>query len=249
MPRAFMTTKIDDAPLKIAKTLRRKLKPLSFSAPVTHVYNPLEYAWAPHARYLEKYGCGKREVVIFGMNPGPWGMAQTGVPFGEVALVRDWLGIRGAVKRPQPEHPKRPIEGFDCTRSEVSGARLWGFVRDTFKTPEKFFQRFYVTNYCPLIFMEESGRNRTPDKLPASEREPLLAACNEALCALVDYYEPRLVIGVGQFAEKRAIQALGSRDVKIGRILHPSPASPLANRGWAKAAREEFLALGVKLEG
>jgi single-strand selective monofunctional uracil DNA glycosylase len=242
-----MITESDTA-VKIAKLLRKKLTPLSFSAPVTHVYNPLEYAWAAHSQYLEKYGRGKREVIIFGMNPGPWGMAQTGVPFGEVSFVRDWLGINCAVKKPRPEHPKRPIEGFDCVRSEVSGARLWGFVRDTFKTPENFFKRFYVTNYCPLVFMEESGRNRTPDKLPASEREPLIAACNEALCALVDYYQPSFVIGVGQFAEKRAIQALATRDVKIGRILHPSPASPLANRGWAQAARSELLELGIKLE-
>ena len=130
------------SPTRIARELSRKLSPLVFSSPVTHVYNPLEYAWKPHKQYLETYGVGRREVILFGMNPGPWGMAQTGVPFGEVQIVRDWLGIQGPVNKPANEHPKRAIEGFNCRRSEVSGARLWGFIRDTFKTPEKFFERF-----------------------------------------------------------------------------------------------------------
>ena len=34
-----------------------------------------------------------KRVVFLGMNPGPFGMAQVGVPFGEVAAVRDWLRI------------------------------------------------------------------------------------------------------------------------------------------------------------
>ena len=36
---------------------------------------------------------GRKEAVFLGMNPGLWGMAQTGVPFGTVSLVRDWMGI------------------------------------------------------------------------------------------------------------------------------------------------------------
>lgn len=241
-----MKSKISE-PVRIARRLVSNLKSLRFAAPVTHVYNPLEYAWAPHKEYLERYGVGRKEILIFGMNPGPWGMVQTGVPFGEVAIVRDWLGISGSVKKPKLEHPKRRVEGFDCKRTEVSGARLWGLIRDEFKTPKKFFDRFYITNYCPLVFMEQSGRNRTPDKLPVAEREPLLEACNKALAELVNYYEPEHVIGVGQFAQKRALEVLRTSDVKIGRILHPSPASPIANRGWATAAREEFRELGIQL--
>ena len=34
-------------------------------------------------------------------------------------------------------------------------------------------------------------------------------------------------------------------DIRIGRVLHPSPASPAANRGWAAAAEKQLLALGV----
>jgi single-strand selective monofunctional uracil DNA glycosylase len=174
-------------------------------------------------------------------------MAQTGVPFGEVGAVRDWLKIDAAVRKPAHEHPKRPILGLSCTRSEVSGARLWGWARERFGTPARFFRRFVVLNYCPLAFMEGSGKNRTPDKLPAAEREPLLAACDRALRRAVDYYQPRWVIGVGAFAEGRARAALGETDVGVARILHPSPASPIANRGWAERAEAELRALGVKV--
>lgn len=231
----------------IARNLSEEVDRLVFSAPVSHIYNPLDYASAAHAQYLERFGGAPKEVLFLGMNPGPWGMAQTGVPFGEVGAVRGWLGIDAEVGRPDPEHPKRPIMGFACTRSEVSGARLWGWARDTFGTPERFFDRFFIANYCPLAFMESSGRNRTPDKLPAAEREPLLAACDRALVRTVELLRPQIVIGVGAFAEGRARAALDGSDTRIGRILHPSPASPAANRGWADRATRELRAAGVAL--
>ena len=219
---------------------------LEFSAPVTHVYNPLEYAFQPHRDYLERYaGSLELETILLGMNPGPFGMAQTGVPFGEVGLVRHWLGVEGEVGRPREEHPKRPVQGFECHRSEVSGQRLWGWVRRQFGTPEAFFRRFFVANYCPLMFMEASGRNRTPDKLPVAERAPLLAVCDEALRTLVDLTKPRYVVGIGRFAEQRAQTALRGVDVRIERILHPSPASPAANRGWAAAAVRQLQDAGI----
>lgn len=219
---------------------------MTFAPPIAVVYNPLEYARASHEMYLERYARSP-EVIFLGMNPGPFGMAQTGVPFGEVALVRDWLGIVAAVKKPQPEHSKRPIVGFDCTRSEVSGARLWGWAKQRFHTPDAFFARFFVTNYCPLVFMEDSGANRTPDKLPAEERVPLFDACDEALRATVLALAPKLVVGVGAFAEARAVAALAGMPVKIGRILHPSPASPIANKDWMGQAEKQLRALGVAL--
>ena len=231
----------------VARDLADEVSRLRFSPPVSHVYNPLSYAWGPHAQYLERFGGVPKEVLLLGMNPGPWGMAQTGVPFGEVGAVRDWLGIEAAVGRPDPEHPKRPVTGFSCTRSEVSGARLWGWAKDTFGSPERFFDRFFIANYCPLAFMESTGRNRTPDKLPVSERQPLLAACDRALVRTVELLRPQLVVGIGAFAEGRARAALDGVDVNIGRILHPSPASPAANRGWAERATGELRALGVDL--
>ncbi len=230
---------------KITDRLRRDVDALSFAAPTTHVYDPLDYARRPHARYLERWGTGKKEAVFLGMNPGPFGMAQTGVPFGEVSLVRDWIGIEEKVDRPERENPKRPIEGFACLRSEVSGARFWGWAKERFGTPDRFFDRFFVINYCPLVFMEESGKNRTPDKLPASEREPLYAACDRALAAMIDVLEPEHVIGIGAFALDRAKDALVDRPLSFGTILHPSPASPLANKGWAGKAEEQLRAMGI----
>jgi single-strand selective monofunctional uracil DNA glycosylase len=217
---------------KATAELCSALEPMSFGAPVTHVYNPLVYARAPHDAYLKRYGASPKRVVYLGMNPGPFGMAQTGVPFGEVALVRDWLGIQGAVDRPAPEHPRRPIEGFACSRSEVSGARLWGALKQRYGEPAAFFEHAFVANYCPLVFMEESGKNRTPDKLARSERDALFAACDRYLAQIVAALEPRYVIGVGKFAADRALAALAGKPVQIGVIPHPSPANPAANRGW-----------------
>ena len=232
---------------KLSQAVIRELAPLQFAPPVTHVYNPLDYAWSPHARYLEKYAAGHKPFLLLGMNPGPFGMAQTGVPFGEIDAVRDWLGIEEAVSKPRIEHPKRPIDGFGCRRSEVSGRRLWSWAKDRFTTPDRFFKYFFVHNYCPLVFMADSGRNITPDKLPTTEREPLYLICDRLLGQVVRQFRPHMIIGVGAFAEKRARAALAGQSLQFGRIPHPSPASPLANRGWAQAADAALLKLGIDL--
>jgi single-strand selective monofunctional uracil DNA glycosylase len=233
----------------IARRLRDEVATLRFASPVAYVYDPLEYAWAPHCQYLERYGAGHPPVVLLGMNPGPFGMAQTGVPFGDVEMVRGWLGIDAPVERPAREHPKRPVAGFGCRRREVSGQRLWGWARATFATPERFFAAFFVANYCPLAFVEASGRNRTPDKLPRVEREPLFAACDRALQAMVARLRPAHVVGIGRFAAERAAAALGGAIVKVGVVPHPSPASPAANRGWDAQMRRALHDLGVQACG
>ncbi|MBN2575213.1 MAG: single-stranded DNA-binding protein [Deltaproteobacteria bacterium] len=231
----------------ISRALARRVDRLVFAPPVAYVYNPLAYAAALHEAYLVRYGGAAKEVVLLGMNPGPFGMAQTGVPFGDVATVRDFLGLRGEVGCPRRQHPKRRIQGLACPRGEVSGARLWGWVRDDFGSAERFFARFFVGNYCPLVFMEASGRNLTPDKLPAREQGALFSACDEALRATVELLRPRHVVGVGAFAAGRARRALADMGVAVGTILHPSPASPLANRGWAAQARRQLSELGISI--
>jgi single-strand selective monofunctional uracil DNA glycosylase len=227
-----------------ARRLSRDVAALRFAAPVSCVYDPLDYARRPHAAYLDAYAGSRKRVVFLGMNPGPFGMAQTGVPFGDVCAVRDFLGIEAPVGRPAPEHPKRRVEGFSCARSEVSGTRLWGAIAARFGTPARFFANHFVANYCPLLFLEASGRNRTPDKLPAAEREALYRACDRHLSRLVEVLEPTWVVGIGAFAESRAREVLGDA-VRVARVLHPSPASPLAQRDWAGTVRRELRAQGV----
>lgn len=233
--------------VSISRNLCRAIDALSAQSGAAFTYNPLQYARVPHERYLKTFGEGPKEVLLLGMNPGPFGMAQTGIPFGDVAMVRDFLGINGKVNSPELTHVKRPISGFQCKRSEVSGTRLWGFAREKFGTPEHFFQRFFVVNYCPLVFMEESSRNLTPDKLPKNYREELFALCDEALLATTRELAPSWVLGVGAFAQKRAAVALKTVDVKVDTILHPSPASPKANRGWALEVERQLTALGIQV--
>jgi len=235
-------------PVQISRRLSDSVDALRFAPPVAFVYNPLAYARRSHERYLERFARPGVRALLLGMNPGPWGMVQTGVPFGEIGLVRDWMGIEEPVDRPPVEHPKRPIEGFACRRSEVSGARLWGWAKERFRTAERFFERFFVWNYCPLAFLEDTGRNRTPDKLPAAEKAELFAVCDRALTAIVEALEPELVVGIGAFARDRAERTLGDSGPRFGTLLHPSPASPIANRGWAPQAERQLRELGL-LEG
>lgn len=237
-------------PVAISQQLIDELEGATFDDPITHVYQPLEYAWEPYRAYLERFGTDQpREILLVGMNPGPWGMGQVGVPFGAISFVRDWMGIEAPVKTPSDEHPKRQVEGFDCDRQEVSGSRLWGWAEERFGAAEAFFSRFFVHNYCPLLILEDSGRNRTPPKLRKAEKNQVLPPCDRALRGMIRYYSPRYVVGVGNYAERRVRAAVDGHDfdIEIGRILHPSPASPKANRGWAPQAEDELQQLGLEL--
>jgi len=236
---------ITEALIAAARRLRAETSRLKFGPPVAHVYNPLVYAWAPYEAYLRKFGATTKRTIFLGMNPGPFGMVQTGVPFGEVAAVRDWLKIESSVGKPAQEHPRRPVSGFACARSEVSGRRLWGLFAHRFGTPERFFAEHIVMNYCPLAFVEGRGRNRTPDKLPAFEKEALSAACDRHLRAVVATLEPEWLVGVGDFAARRAESVFQKDPLKVARILHPSPASPAANRNWLGLATRQLKELGV----
>ena len=232
--------------IDLTAALRDEADRLRFGPPVECVYNPLRYAWAPHRLYLERFGSAPKKVVFLGMNPGPWGMAQTGVPFGEVPAVLSWMKLEAKVEKPAREHPKRPVEGFACRRSEVSGRRLWGLFSARYPKAEDFFRDHLVMNYCPLVWMEEGGRNRTPDKLPVSERSAVDEMCDRYLRAALVLLRPQWAVGIGGYAEAKIREATQDGDPwRITRVPHPSPASPVANRGWAEAAERALVEAGV----
>jgi len=230
--------------IKAADTLRKELRGLTFPDLVHTTYNPLEYAWDRHCDYLKQCGSAKKKVLFLGMNPGPYGMAQTGVPFGEIPHVRDWIGISGPVEKPDPEHKKRPVTGFECERSEVSGRRLWGLFAELFGTSEKFFADHFVANFCPLVWMKDTGANITPDKLPKDCMAPVEEACLKHLRKVVEILEPEHLVGVGAFAEKQ-LSLVADDSHKLGKMLHPSPASPAANRDFQGTAERQLRELGL----
>lgn len=228
---------------QVAKELSKSCDSLvpELSDPVSVVYNPLDYAWEVHYNYLRKFGELGAKTIILGMNPGPWGMGQTGVPFGDVTKTTGYLGLSGEVGKPENLHPKRPVIGLDCKRGEVSGTRLWGIIEDIFGSAEMAHQKFFVINHCPLLMFDVKGTNLTPDKLRGDAAKKLLSYCDEHLRSVVKILGAVRVIGVGAYAEKQARKALAGSDVEIIRIPHPSPASPMANRNkgadWRAAVR------------
>ena len=169
-------------------------------------------------------------------------------PYGEIELVRDWIGVEAAIGKPPNEHPKRPIQGLECPRSEVSGRRLWGLFAERFETPEAFFADHFVANYCPLAFMERSkyAKNITPDKLPKVERMALETICDRYLLDLIILLKPTYLIGIGKYALKKFQQVVSpdSRYI-LGSIIHPSPANPQANRNWKEKTQQQLIDLGI----
>ena len=220
--------------------LRDQVESLSFPSSVV-VYDPLLYAWEPHKTYLETYCNHSVSILLLGMNPGPFGMAQTGVPFGEVNAVRDFLHIQGVVGKPKREHPKRPVLGFGCHRSEISGRRLWSFLKDRYGTSEQCFSILTVMNYCPLVFMDSgpTGRNVTPDKLDKDVRVLLEGFCDAYLKDCIEYFNPKYLVGIGQYAKKKLSSFSEGRI--LDSIIHPSPGNPQANHDWPQKVEKSFL--------
>ncbi|MES2983432.1 MAG: uracil-DNA glycosylase family protein [Verrucomicrobiota bacterium] len=233
--------------IQAGRELADELRPLKFSNPVTHTYLTVDYARAGYEAYLETFANSKKRTLLLGMNPGPYGMAQTGVPFGEISAVRDWMKLSPEIGKPSNEHPKRKISGMDCEKSEVSGRRLWGLFAERFPKAKDFFKDHLVINFCPLIWMKDTGANLTPDKIRAVEMTTVEIACQKHLCRLVEILEPQYLIGVGAYAENhmRVARATLGTEAIIGKILHPSPASPAANRGWAEVAERQLKEIGV----
>jgi single-strand selective monofunctional uracil DNA glycosylase len=232
--------------VRAARRLSRSTERLSFSPPVAFVYDPTLYAREPAELYVERFADGPRRLVLLGMNPGPWGMAQTGVPFGEIGAVRDWLGIEGRVGTPARTHPRVPVTGFACGRSEVSGRRLWGLLRDYYGSAAAFRREAFVANWCPLLFLDAAGRNLTPDRLARRDREALFPLCDELLAELLALLRPRWAAGVGTFAAARLREVTREPGgPTIVGLPHPSPANPAANRGWDGPARAALVAAGA----
>ena len=238
--------------LKAAGWLRRATRELEPGGSVAYVYRPLDYAWKSHKAYIEEYGEGPKKALLVGMNPGPWGMGQTGVPFGDVEIVTKWLGLGGhPVEAPEVLHEKRPVMGWACHRREGSGRRLWGYLQERFETPQRALRDLFIWNHCPLLMFSEEGTNVTPDKLPKASRDEVLAVCDEGLVRVIQALGPQTLIGVGRYAEERCnvVKESADLDVEVTRILHPSPASPLANREggnhWRKDVDRVFTASGL----
>ncbi|MDB6059001.1 MAG: smuG [Verrucomicrobiales bacterium] len=238
-----MSTTVEDQLISAAEQLRDESGRLRFRLPVAHVYNPLEYAWEPHEQYLRKFGGGRKRVLFVGMNPGPFGMMQTGVPFGEIRAVREWMKIDGKVVPPEKQHVKAKILGFECPRSEVSGRRLWGLFEERFGAPKNFFAEHFVANYCPLAFLEAGGANYAAERFNKATSERLHKVCDKHLKAVIAALDPEWVIGVGGFAAGRLREVVPER--KVGQILHPSPACPAANRDWVGTVTRQLRELGV----
>ena len=244
-----------EAAKQLSKYCDSSLKKIESMTPVCHATNPLDYAWAHHEQYIRKWGGFGADTLLLGMNPGPWGMAQSGVPFGSTQMAREKLEIVAhELDTPPNAHPKRPIVGLSLARQEVSGQRLWSLLFNHYGTGEKVFSNVFVLNHCPLLLLGETGKNLTPDNLPASVMKPILEACDEHLLKVVDVMRIRRIIGVGKYAEKRARLAFKAQEngnamtrsgeeITITSCWHPSPASPLANRNEGADWRQNVISI------
>lgn len=197
------------------------------------IYNPLTYAWNNHVQYLSEYVKEHADNLFLGMNPGPYGMAQTGIPFGEINFVKNYLKISGSVGKPEIEHPAKPVLGMKTERSEISGKRFWSLIRSKYEDPTEFPPNNAILNYCPLCFIEntKSGKNVTPDLLSVTDRLSVSEVCNAYLSDMINLIKPKKLIGIGRYAYNKLREI---SDLPVYYMNHPSPLNPSSNNDWVK---------------
>lgn len=235
-------TNISETFLKLELDLNESLKQLHFKQPVEYVYHPLDYAFKLHAAFTRKYCTSPKKLLFLGMNPGPWGMCQTGIPFGEVNIVTDWFNINEEVLKPEKECPERKVLGLDCSRSEISGQRIWGLFKNICTIPENFFKNAYMYNYCPIAMMKNGGLNVTPTEIKGETQRKLEEICDKTLYEIIQLLQAEIVVGVGKFAETRALQVLKKNNplnTKVLYLLHPSP-RVANNQNWVSTAAKKL---------
>ncbi len=210
-----------------------------------YIYNPLVYANEMFFEYIREYVAFPTKYLFLGMNPGPFGMTQTGIPFGEINIVLEYLKLNKPIDSPTIEHPNRKIEGLNINRSEISGKRLWGYIKQKYPNPYEMRNNIYIANYCPLVFLssQKTAKNITPNKLKKETRLKIDNICDQYLFETIDLLECEKLIGIGKYAMGK----LKNDKIPFSSILHPSPASPLANKGWAEQAEKQLLDFGVIL--
>jgi len=224
-------TTVSDS-IKRTSELRESADHVQIKEKLSWSYNPLEYAWPVHREYLRRFGGESNRVVFLGMNPGPWGMGQTGVPFGDPYIVRDWMKMGDDFEIEQPDNmtEDRPVLGFQSDKKEGSGQRLFSYIRDQFGDLEKFFDNNFILNYCPLLMFTEEGNNLTPSDLLKDDRQRVYEVCDPYIWDMIGFYDPEVLVGIGKFATERLKDVFDGGDREIVRIPHPSPASPIATR-------------------
>ncbi|KAL1451943.1 hypothetical protein WDU94_006272 [Cyamophila willieti] len=198
---------IAEGVLTIEKQLIHELtnNNLSYDASIEYIYNPLDYAFELHSKYVYKYCTSKKKILFLGMNPGPWGMVQCGIPFGEVKAVKGFLNIEGEVNQPDKFHKDRPITGLDCPRSEISGKRLWELASQLSDgKAENFFRHAYVHNYFPLAFLSKTAKNITPAELKNKITiEKLNSICDKSLSDIIQHLGVDTVIAIGKAKDEK----------------------------------------------
>lgn len=238
--------------LEAAQEVSKGCDQLSLGDPVAFTYNPLAYAWDGYKQYVNRFGSGTKRVLFVGMNPGPWGMGQTGIPFGDPVAVSELMGIEEMrVHAPEDEREGRPVHGLMSPRREVSGTRLWEGLDEVFGGLTAAFEMLFVVNHCPLLLFDDEGKNLTPPRLRKEDHDALCEVCDLHLARLIEHFEPGHVVGIGRFAEERAneVVARDGLDAQVSYLLHPSPANPHANKdggdAWRRGLEDTLETCGI----
>ncbi len=141
------------------------------------IWNPGLYGETWHARFRRLYRPGQHPLVVFGLNPGPYGMAQTGIPFTDIRRLVSALPdlaaeLRGRGERVEPPGLAPPgLRPYLSRSFESSAVRVYRFLKKGWGGAERGWTEVVVANPCTLLFIDPAeGKNRTPADLARAAR-------------------------------------------------------------------------------
>ena len=220
--------------LAAASRLRHELRGLRFGPPVSHVYDPLDYARRGYESYVRAFANAPKRVLFVGMNPGP---VRDGADRRAVRRRPDGARLAAASRRRSAG--RRPSTRSDrCRASRVRAARS---AAPASGAPSRSASASRSAS-SPTTSSRTTARSRSsrraaaiarPTSCPSASARRCFAPATRTCAGWCAALEPEWVIGIGAFAEARAREALPG--ARVGRITHPSPANPRAQENWGGA--------------
>jgi single-strand selective monofunctional uracil DNA glycosylase len=247
--------KIDGDPLGAAiRFSSRRFAPLARSiarATGWLVLDPSRYGERWHAPFRRLYPPRARPLLVFGLNPGPYGMAQTGIPFTDLKRLAQGLPRLAAELARSGERLSLPglapssLQPFLTRTFESSSVRVHRFLRLAHGSAERAFREVVFVNPCPLLFIDRAlGENRTPADLPRALRAGVDEARVEVVSVAVARLRARGAIVLGRDAAAALSVPLRARlgERAVVEWEHPARAVPdIWARGLLAALRRRGL--------
>jgi len=206
------------------------------------VWNPALYALDIYQEYLTKFPPEPGAILALGLNPGPYGMAQTGIPFTDCRTASGALGMEMTIPGKAPDDlisRLKKANGKWRGTYERSSLGMYRFLILAWGDIKTAYRNWFVGNPCPLLFLDPERWNVTPADPRLRRMKEVGELRQRAVIGFSEILNPRGIVCFGKDVAK-AVGEVAIRQVGPDRVVfyeHPARAVP---EKWAAGLLQEL---------